>query len=122
VIAFRTLFLLAMGLLLTGCAQHVDLRVTSDPSGASVSYRVGTVGSPGAPGDPRTDWHRVGRSPFDRRVIVPSFWSDPGMTFQLKVEASGHRTEIRTWEPTRIRTDHAHLTTHFVMDRVVPQK
>ena len=72
-IAFRTLSLLAMGLLLTGCAQHVDLRVSSDPSGASVSYRVGTVGSPGAPGEPRTDWRHVGRSPFlDRDLHCPA--------------------------------------------------
>ena len=107
--------------LLTGCAEHVDLRVTSAPAGASLYYRVGTVVTPGQPEAPRTNWKHLGPCPYERRVTVPPFWSDPGMTFELRVKAPGHGTEQRTYEPARIRTDDAHLTDHFVLDRTAPK-
>ncbi len=114
----RLVLLLGLALipLLSGCAEHVDLRVTTVPGGASLYYRIGTETAPNKPGQARTGWIHVGQTPLDRRVTLPPFWSDPGTTFELRAEKDGFKTATKIWEPASVRTDGANLTHHFVLE------
>ncbi len=110
--------LIAIALVVGGCAQDtIAMRLSSEPPGARVSYRVVDAS---APDRARTQWFDLGPSPVHRIVVMHPEWSLPQNLLEIKLEHPGYTPTTRTFTPSAILSSERNLVAHALLDVAPP--